>query len=127
MHADLNTIGSKQSAATLTTQQSIAQLLDYATTHPNTIVRYHASGMRLHIYSDALYLSVKKVCSRAGGYYYLSDKANSTNPPTKPTPNWVLHVLCITLCNVMASAVEAELGALFYTGQVDKPIRTCLE
>ena len=27
----------------------------------------------------------------------------------------------------MASAAEAELGALFYNGQVAKPIHTCLE
>ena len=27
----------------------------------------------------------------------------------------------------MESATEAELGALFYNGQVAKPIRTCLE
>ena len=27
----------------------------------------------------------------------------------------------------MASTAEAELGALFYNGQVAKPIRTCLE
>ena len=90
----LNTIGSEQSAATLTTHQSTAQLLDYAATHPTTIVLYHASGMRLHINSDASYLSAKKACSRAGGYYTLSDKANSTKPPTKTTPNGVLHALC---------------------------------
>ena len=57
----------------------------------------------------------------------LSDKANSTKPPTKPTPNGVLHALCITLRNVMASAAEAELGALFYNRQVAEPICTCLE
>ena len=123
----LNTIGSEQSVATLTTQQSTAQLLDYASTHPNTIVCFHASDMCLYIDSDASYLAVRKARSRAGGYYYLSDKANSTKPPTKPTPNGVLHALCITLRNVMTSAAEAELGALFYNGQVPEPIRTCLE
>ena len=71
--------------------------------------------------------SVKKARSRAGVYYYLSDKADSTKPPTKPTPNGVLHALCITLRNVIASAAEAELGAQFYNGQVSEPIRTCLE
>ena len=38
-----------------------------------------------------------------------------------------IHALCITLRNVMASAAEAELGALFYNEQVSEPIRTCLE
>ena len=83
--------------------------------------------MRLHIDSDALYLSVKNSRIRAGGYYYLSDKSDSTKPPNKPTPNGVLHALSITLRNVMASAAEAELGVLFYNGQVAEPIRTCLE
>ena len=91
------------------------------------MVRYHASGMRLQIDSDDSYLSVRKSRRRVGGHYYLSKKANRTKPPTKPTPNEVLHALYITLRNVMASAVEDELGALFYNGQVDGPICTCLE
>ena len=74
-----------------------------------------------------IYEVVVSPCPDAGGYYYLSDKADSTKPLTKPTPNGVLHALCITLHNVMASAAEAELGALFYNGQVAEPIRTCLE
>ena len=127
MPVALNTIESEKSVATLTTQQATNQLLDYAATHPNTIVCFHASDMCLYIDSDASYLSVIKSRSRAGGYYYLSDKANSTKPPTNHTPNAVLHALCITLCNVMASAAEAELGALFYNGQVYGPICTCLE
>ena len=123
----LNTLAADQSTATIHTKNAVHQLLDYVSTHPCTTVRYHASDMCLHVDSDASYLSVKKSRSRAGGYFYLSD--HSTNPsksPVIPTPNGPLHAECRTLRNVMASAAEAELGALFHNGQVAVPIRTCL-
>ena len=37
-----------------------------------------------------------------------------------------IHVVCKILKNVMASAVEAELGAMFINGQDAVPIRTTL-
>ena len=123
----LNTLSADQATATADTKTSVDQLLDYAATHPSSTVRYHASDMCLHVDSDASYLSVKKSRSRAGGYFYLSDRpTNPANPPTKTTPNGPLHAECRTLRNVMASAAEAELGALFHNGQVAAPIRTCL-
>ena len=42
-------------------------------------------------------------------------------------PNGTLNTECHTLRNVMASAAEAELGALFHNAQVAEPIRACLE
>jgi hypothetical protein len=39
-------------------QAATNQLLDYIATHPDAIIRYHASDMILHIHSDASYLSV---------------------------------------------------------------------
>ena len=41
-------------------------------------------------------------------------------------PNGTLHAECRTLRNVMASAAEAELRALFHNAQVAEPMRTCL-
>jgi len=123
----LNTLSADQATATADTKTAVDQLLDYAATHPSSTIRYHASDMCLHVDSDASYLSVKKSRSRAGGYFYLSDSpTNPANPPTKITPNGTLHAECRTLRNVMASAAEAELGALFHNGQVAAPIRTCL-
>ena len=123
----LNTVSSDQSSATADTHQAVEQLLDYAATYPDTTVRYHASDMCLHVDSDASYLSVPKARSRAGGYFFLSDRpSNASTSPVNPTPNGPLHAECRTLRNVMASAAEAELGALFHNGQVAEPIRTCL-
>ena len=51
----------------------VQQLLEYLTSNPNAIVRYHASGMILFIHSDASYLSVTKARSRASGVFFLSD------------------------------------------------------
>ena len=122
----LNSIASEQSTATTDTAAACSQLLDYAATYPSTTIRYHASGMRLHVESDASYLSIKNSRSCAGGHFTLSDDGPPNMSPSKPTPNGVLHAECKTLRNVMASAAEAELGALFHNGQVAEPIRTCL-
>jgi hypothetical protein len=53
------------------TQTSTGQLLDYLETHPDATIRLYASGMILHIHSDASYLSVYKSRSRLGGLFYL--------------------------------------------------------
>jgi hypothetical protein len=36
-------------------------------THPDAIIRYHASDMILNVHSDASYLSAPKAHSQAGG------------------------------------------------------------
>ena len=124
----LNSIASDQASATADTSADVHQLLDYASTNPNAKVRYHASGMRLHVDSDASYLSIKHARSRAGGHFILSDSTpDPSQPPVTPMPNGTLHAECRTLRNVMASAAEAELGALFHNAQVAEPIRVCLE
>ena len=123
----LNAIAAEQSTATADTAEACSMLLDYAATYPNTSIRYHASGMRLLVESDASYLSIKNARSRAGGYFTLGDPGPPNLPPRKSAPNGVLHAECKTLRNVMSSAAEAELGALFHNGQTAEPIRTCLE
>ena len=123
----LNTLASEQVAATTDTATKIAHFLDYTHTHPDAKIRHYASGMRLHIDSDASYLSVARGRSRAGGHFTLSDATCTPSlPPSKPTPNGTLHTECKTLRNVMASAAKAELGALFHNAQVAGPICTCL-
>ena len=112
----LNAIAAEQSTATADTAEACSMLLDYAATYPNTSIRYHASGMRLLVESDASYLSIKNARSRAGGYFTLGDPGPPNLPPRKSSPNGVLHAECKTLRNVMSSAAEAELGALFHNG-----------
>jgi hypothetical protein len=49
----LNDIATEQTKATEKTQAATNQILDYLATHPNAIIRYHASDMVLHIHIDA--------------------------------------------------------------------------
>jgi hypothetical protein len=125
----LNSLAAKQSKGTENTAKAIIQVLNYCATHLDATLRYHASGMVLHIDSDASYLSMPKARSCVGGHHYLSSnscdptKAPTTNPP----PNGPIHTVCHKLRNVMASATEAEVGGLFVNGQDAVPIRTTLE
>jgi hypothetical protein len=53
----INVLESEQSKATEVTADKVIKLLNYCNTHPEIKIRYHASDMILHIYSDASYLS----------------------------------------------------------------------
>ena len=61
--------------------------------------------------------------------HFLSNKPASPNNPanSEPTLNGVVYVLCKIFCNIMASAAEAKLGALFLNFQEAAPIRITLE
>eukprot|EP00957_Ditylum_brightwellii_P147873 11260261-Ditylum_brightwellii.AAC.1 len=67
----LNTIAFKQEHPTSKMAAARVQLLSYCATHPEAIIRYHSSGMVLHILSDASYLSAPRARSRAGGHFFL--------------------------------------------------------
>jgi hypothetical protein len=118
-------LATEQSGGTTTTMEKLAQLLNYCATHPDATVRFTASDMLLAVESDASYLSVVKARSRAAGYFHL------TNLPAKPTdgykPNGAVHVLCHIMREVLSSAAEAELGALFHNGKEACPLRIALE
>jgi hypothetical protein len=89
--------------------------------HPDTVIRYKASDMVLHIHSDASYLSESQARSRVGGFFFLG--TNSKDPPI----NGAIRVISQIMTNVMASATEAEVGGLFINGQVACSICTTLE
>ena len=61
--------------------------------------------------------------------HLLSDKPASPNNPanSEPTLNEIVYVVNKILRNIMASAAEAELGALFLKCQDSVPIRITLE
>ena len=77
--------------------------------------------MILNVHSDASYLIEPKARSRAGGHYFLSD--DSENPENNGA---VLNVAQI-IKNVMSSAAEAEIGALFINSRQAVTARTTLE
>jgi len=117
----LGSIATQQANPTEQTLAKVEQFLDYAATHPDAIVTYRASNMVLVVHSDASYLSESKARSRAGGHFFLSE--DSDEPPLNGA---VLSVAKI-IKNVMASAAEAELGALFINCREAIPARHALE
>ena len=125
----LSTIASEQSAVTSNTAKKITQLLNYLATNPDATIRYTQSDMVLWVHSNASYLSLPKARSRAGGMHFLSNKPPSPHDPTnfEPTLNGIVYVVCKILRNIMASASEAELGALFLNCQEAVPICITLE
>ena len=108
----LGTLASKQSAATEATSAATMQLLNYCATHPDAVVRFHASGMQLAIDSDASYLSESEALSRVAGYHFLTDAP--LNPDKAPEPNDApspfngpVHILSKIATPALASAAEA--------------------
>ena len=87
--------------------------------------------MILYVHSGASYLSEPQARSRAGGYFFLSDPMSQEElaNPDSPLPkiNGAIHIICTILQNVMASATEAEVGALFHNAQDACPLRHTLE
>lgn len=116
----LGTLAKEQTKGTANTAAAAAQLLDYAATHPDATIQYNSSDMALHIDSNASYLSMPQATSRAGGYFYLTNKATDTTkaPTVNPPMNGAVYVLSHKLKNVVASAAEAKVGALFENGQM---------
>jgi hypothetical protein len=105
----INVLASEQSNATEVTADKVIKLLNYCNTHPETKIRYHASDMILHIYSDASYHSENEAKSRAGGFFYMG---NTTKNDKKLT-NGAILIVSKVLKHVMSSAAEAESGAVF--------------
>eukprot|EP00957_Ditylum_brightwellii_P210209 15364675-Ditylum_brightwellii.AAC.1 len=90
-------------------------LLNYAVMHPDAILRYHASGMVLHIHLDASFMSETRACSRVGGHYFLrnptADPANMTEDEVHL--NRLVHSIYKIIQNNMSSTAETEVGALY--------------
>ena len=120
----VNDIASQQSKATQATETKINQLLNYVATHPNASITYRKSDMKLVVHSDASYLSAPGARSRAGGYFFLSDNNNADH---KHPLNAPIHVECRIMKNVLSSATEAEIGAIFLNCQQAEIVRTTLE
>ena len=109
--AAVSTIGGQQAAATEKTNEAINQLLDYCATYPNDGIVYRSSDMILCAHSDAGFNNESCGRSRAGAHIFLAED--------EPIPKWNGPVLTKAKINkfVMASASEAELGAMFITAQ----------
>ena len=126
----LGTLAAAQTKGTEATAKACTKLLNYAATHPNATLCYHASDMLLYIHSDASYLSESEARSRAGGIFFLSNypTANISSPDSPHPPiNGAIHIISTIMNNVCASATEAEVGACFHNAQDACMIRHTLE
>lgn len=117
----LSSIASQQSKPTQSTKSTAKQLLDYVASQEDAILTYNASDMILAAHSDASYLSEPNARSRAGGHLFLS--SNVENPPNNGA---ILNIAQI-IKNVMSSATEAELAALYIVAKECIYIRLILE
>jgi hypothetical protein len=116
----LTTLASEQSDGTQNTVAAMVDFLNYCASNPNAILRYVASDMVLHTHSDAGYLTDRKARSRAGGHHYMGNRLGSPNP----IHNGAILDISKILRMVVASAAEAEVGALFYNCQDAAGLRT---
>jgi hypothetical protein len=123
----LNEIAARQTQPTQNTLNKCQILLDYAATHPNTILRYKASDMVLHVDSDTAYLVQAKARSRIVGSFNLSSNPSLLPLDQTPTPNAPILTERKTLRHVVASAAEAETGGIFHNAHTIIPIRQALE
>ena len=119
--ATLSTISAQQAKATQQTEKTVTQLLDYVATYPNDGITYRASNMILSAHSDASFLTETGSRSRAGAHIYLSE-----DDPA-PRPNGPVLSISQIMKYVMASAAEAELGALYLTAREMIPLRHALD
>jgi Reverse transcriptase (RNA-dependent DNA polymerase) len=117
----LGSLASAQSKATINTMKAANQLLDYAATHPDAKVRYHPSDMVLHVHSDASYLSETEARSRAGGISFLA------GPELTKNINGAVHIHSSIMKNVLSSATEAEVGALYHNAHDACTLRQALK
>eukprot|EP00957_Ditylum_brightwellii_P130201 9932337-Ditylum_brightwellii.AAC.1 len=79
----INAIFIQQAHTTRKTAAAVTHLLNYAATHPESIIRYHASEMTLHIHSNTSFMSETDARSRDGGHVFMIKlSCDPTKPPT---------------------------------------------
>ena len=53
-----------------------SQVLNYSATHPDAVTEYRRSGIIIHIYLDASYISEPEAQSRTGESFFIEPKYN---------------------------------------------------
>ena len=100
------------------------QLLEYLATYTDATIRFRASDMIMNVHSDASYLSELDARSRACGHFFMGWTPKDGDPIKL---NGAFFTLCAILRFVVASAAEAELGALFLNCKEGMIFRLTLE
>ena len=115
----INEISRVQSRPTQDTEERARTLLNYAATYPNTILRYKASDMVLHVDSYAAYLTMTEAKICYAGHFILSDGPSPSPIKLNPERNVSIHTECKTIHNVASSAAEADICSTFNNGKTD--------
>ena len=110
----LSSIAVEQTKATEKTMKQCIQLLDYLASNAAAKVRFHVSDMIMNIKSDTLYLSESKAQSRACRHFFMGWMPKDGKPIRL---NGEFYTNTTIMRFVVASAAEAELGALFQNCQ----------
>jgi hypothetical protein len=127
MNVALSTLASQQMCGTKLTEHDSNKFLNNCATHSDASIRYQASDMILKVHSEASYNSKPKAHSRVGGHFYMGNR-DSTSEEKQGT---VLASTAI-MNAVLASASEAEIGALYENTRkasilcttLDNPVQT---
>ena len=81
--------------------------LYYAESHPDFILSYILINMVLASHRDTCYLTKPKARIRAGGHFFMSKNAEN------PANNRAVFTIALIIKNVITSAEDAEIGALY--------------
>ena len=118
----LGKLATQKTADTATTYiaDKIVWFLNYAAIHSSANIRYHASGMVLHMDSNVSCLSVSNTRSSVGSQFFLSDASTDPMKPLDKTmkPNKLLHAISSILCHIRDSGAEAVYKGLFSTDKI---------
>ena len=118
----LNSLSTVKIKLTLETAKQITQFLNYSASHPEAVIEYRRSGVVLHIYSGASYISEPEARNIVGVFFSFFLKSSNNTPITEnPPENIPVHVECSIIRNNMSSATEAGLGGLFKNCQGQHP------
>ena len=118
LHA-LNNLATQTHSGTQKTMKTVKHFLNYCARNPDSATLYRASNMILNVNSNAAYLAAPKARSQIGGFYYMGNR-------NKQLINDPVAVNAKMIKNVMSSASEAKIGALYMNAKLAVPMRTTL-
>ena len=100
---------SQQSAQMAEMIKRVKKLLYYCVSQEDVIVNFQKVDTKLAVHSNTGYLNNPKLCSRAGGHFFMLN--SSLFPPNNEAVLKISQIIKV----VMLFTAEAELGTLFFS------------
>jgi hypothetical protein len=122
MNVTLSMLASQQTKAMEQTKKDASKFLNYCASHPRATMRYHASDMILKLHSNASYNSESGACSHMGRHFYLGSRTSNND-----TKQGTILATTAVMQAILASASEAEIGALYENTKIVAILRVTLE